>query len=184
MQAVAADSEEPTKYPSLRILPQKMTYQPFQATEIDATLPNSVLLDVGCFEGMYELRVSARTKAERETIEDLVTNVLLSSPLAPGVIAAQTRPVTVGGWITTHQALVSFTAEDLDWREELVFSKRRYSFIDLNAWYPALVMRSGVFNIEQLILAFSADLTSNNPAIDEAISVNQDGSFTKTSVHS
>jgi hypothetical protein len=76
--------------------------------------------------------------------------------------------------------VISFSLEEESWTEELAFSKKRDSFLNLNAWYPVLVNRSSTYTIDQLVLAFTEDLTTTDPtqiAVEE-VQVNDDGSLT------
>jgi hypothetical protein len=174
-----ADWEEPSVFPALRIIPsEKFKFDAMQDEEIDDTQPDKLLVEVGDFEGSIELRVIGRNRKERETVEELVMNVLLSRDGAPGVMVAQTAPVSVGGYATLYSAPVTMCLGDEEWRDEMVMDRKRFSFMTLDAYYPALVMKTGVYPINQLILAFNEDLNSDVP--EEASIVNDDGSMTPT----
>ena len=179
VEPAAADWEEPQVFPLLRIVPsEKFNFEPWQEEELDDTQPGLLLLEVGSFSGSVELRVCARTKKERELIEDAVQNVLFQREGAPGVLVAQTADLNVGGYATAYSAPVALVFNDEEWREEMVFAKKRYSFLTCEADFPMLVMRTGVYTIEQLVLAFTDDINATTP--EEEVIVNCDGTTSPT----
>lgn len=179
--ASGADWEEPSQFPALRIIPSdKFKFDPMQEEEIDDTQPDKLLVEVGDFSGSVELRAVARSRKERETIEEAVMNVLLSREGAPGVVVAQTENVTVGGFATAYSAPVTMCLGDEEWRDEMVMDRKRYSFLTLDAYYPALVMRTGVHTIDQLVLAFNEDLNSDTP--EEEVLIDENGSTAPTNL--
>lgn len=188
VRACAADWEEPTQFPAVSVLPGKFTFDPWQEREVDDTQADKLFLEVGEFEGNVEIRVSARSRAQRELVEDAVLNYFLSRPLTPGVQTTTLPPVPVGGVATTYQATCAFALDDEEWREEMAFSDKRYTFLDVEAWFPALVVRSGVYTIQQLVLAFDADVNEvvgaspapTAPASEEDLLIAADGTYTKT----
>lgn len=181
VQGSGANWEEPSKFPALRIIPsEKFKFDPMQEQEIDDTQPDQLLVEVGDFEGMIELRAVGRNRKEREIIEDAVMNVLLGKEGTPGVLVAQTAPVTIGGFASLYQATVSMCLSDEEWRDEMVMDRKRYTFITLDAYYPALVTRANVYAINELVLAFNEDLNSDTP--EEEVLINEDGSTTPTNL--
>lgn len=178
IQAEAASWEEPTKFPSVRILPQKFTLDPSQETELDDSSPDKLLLDVGDFIGTIEIRVSAKTRPSRLIVEDAVLNVMLEREFTPGIVVLQTKPVVVGGYVTAEAAVCTVELQDENWRDEQVLAKRRYTFMTLDAAYPALVVRTA-YPINQLVMAFTEDLNSDSPATEDTI-VNEDGTTSPT----
>lgn len=189
VQACAADWEEPTKFPAVRVLPGKFTFEPWQEREVDDSQADKLFLEVGEFEGDVEIRISARSRREREVVEDLVMNYFLSREFSPGV-QTTTLPsgMTVGGFATTYQATCAFAVEDGEWREEMAFADKKFSFLDVEAWFPALVVRSNVYTIDQLVLALDTDAqadvddapTTPQPASEEDLLIADDGTVTKT----
>lgn len=185
-KACAAGWEEPTKFPAVRVLPGKFTFDPWQEQEVDDSQATNLFLEVGEFEGNIEIRVSARSKKERETIEDAILNWFLSREYTPGVqVTTLPSGQVVGGIATTYQANCAFSLEDEEWREEMVFSDKRFTFLDVEAWFPALVVRTGVATIQSLRLVMEADVsadvtvTTPNPSAEEGLLVADDGTTTK-----
>lgn len=184
--ACAADWEEPTKYPAVRVLPGKFTFDPWQEQEVDDTQSDKLFLQVGEFEGSVEIRVCATSKIVRERLEDVVSNFFLSRPYTPGVqVTTLPSGMTVGGFATTYQANCAFSLDDEEWREEMAFTDKRFSFLGVDAWFPALVVRTGVHTIEQLVLVMEADVSTDvdagpNPGAEEGLLVADDGTLTKT----
>lgn len=172
------DYEDTQAYPSVSIVPRRFELvERFQEHEADDSVTGKLLVNVGTLEGTVEVRVHTRTPYERETLEEAVLAAMFSTELAPGVVVCQLAAVTVGGQAYTHQPLTTFVLSDEEWREEAAFVDDRYTFLTLDASFPLLVSRD-VPSIDQLILAFTSDLTSTNPVLDESVQVNQDGSLT------
>lgn len=178
IKAIQAAYEKEMVHPSVQLLPKRFTFTAFQDEEVDTTISDRSLVVVGCFEGQVEIRVAALSKKEREDIQDLVWNALNQDEYRIGVLLAQTPAVKVAGTQFVYAATVSCVLPDSDgaeeWREEAVFEASRYSYITLDVSYPAMVNRQ-VYTIEQLSVAFTEDLTSDNPAISEERVINQDG---------
>jgi len=168
-----ADWEEPACLPLVRVIPQRFDFEPWQEEERDDTQPTRLFLDVGTFSGTVELRAAAKSKREREELEDLILNWFLSRELSPGVqVTVIPSGLKVGGAVTTYQAPCSFEMSGSEWQEEMAFQNRRYSFIDVDAHFPALVMREPVYTIDQLILALDSD---DNGTVDFETIVTEEG---------
>lgn len=178
--AVAADGEEQARFPSVRVLPQKFSFMPWQERELVDTFPDDLVYQVGTFEGTVELRASGRSPEERELVQDAVTDAFFQRPGAPGVVIAYLPPLPVSRQAVMYSAPVAFELSDEDWREELVFAKRRYAFLTLDAQYPALVDRK-VPTIKELVLAWDFSI-EEPPVIDHEVLVNSDGSTTPTNL--
>lgn len=167
-----ADEENDASWPAVVVLPGRLQFMPWQEDEIDDSDPNILILSVGDFEGTAELRVYAKSQAEREHVGQLVTDLFMSREGAPGVLVAPTKPIAlnvIGG--TRSPALAStfaaFTFDADEWNEERVFSKKRFQFCDVGMVFPCLVARS-VPTILQLLLetqaAVALDLSQAAPA--------------------
>lgn len=154
-------------------------FEPADEDEIGSGAPftNQNLVQVGSFEGMIELTVTAATAAERENIEELVLHYFLQREGSPGVAVCVTDPVTVGQWLTLHEATCAFVLDRAEWDETEAFDLRRKSRMLVTACIPALVLRTGVYTIDSLVLALTEDLGSNIPV--EQILVNEDGSVSQ-----
>lgn len=170
------DFEVGMSYPSVALIPKLFTYNDFQDEEKDdQTFSDSVLVDVGAFEGQVEVRVASLSAFDRERIQDLVWGAFHSDEYRKGVIVAQTAPLDIGGKAYLFPATTVMALNDEDWREEMVFASERYAYLTCDCAYPALVSRNA-YTIEHLRVAFTEDLTSDNPAIVEGREINQDGS--------
>lgn len=178
VKAIQAAYEKDMVHPSVQLMPRVFKFAAFQDEEVDTSISDRNLVCVGAFEGTVELRVAALSKKEREDIQDQVWNALNQDEYRIGVLLATTPAVKVGGTQFVYQATVACVLPDGDgteeWREEAVFESSRYSYIVLEVSYPALVNRQA-YNMNQLSVAFTEDLTSDTPAIDEERVVNQDG---------
>jgi hypothetical protein len=169
------------EYPSIAIVPMAFTFaEPLQEDEVEDVQPYTLLVNVGDFEGSVEVRVAANSAFEREEIEQRILELMLSTEFAPGYLGIETDPVRLGGVQYLHRALASFELAREQWREEMVFSNERYSYLTLDTTFPALVSRGSaqqpIYTIETLVLAINHDLASDVP--DEQRQVHQDGSIT------
>lgn len=169
------DYEDDETQPSITIIPGRCEFTPWQDEEADITVDDKILCNVGDFEGSAEIRAVCNFPAQREVLEQCILDAFMSSEFSQGVITGQTPPLTVGGQAYLARAICTFVLKDEDWRDEMVFSSQRYSYLAMDMSFPAFASRTA-YTIEQLILAIAFDLASNDP--DEARQINQDGSTT------
>lgn len=169
-----AEPEDKLCFPSIRVIPGSFSFVPWQDQYLDETLADRALVEVGTFEGMMEIRLSTKSQAKAELIEDFIINAFLATELAPGIVVTQTPQVTILDWLTTYQANISFALDKMDWQDELSYTKKQFTFLELECWFPALVMRTDQFRIDNLIQAFNHDLASD--AVEEQQEVAEDGS--------
>lgn len=194
-------SPEPTErgaFPCVVILARTMRYQPMQADEVWWSTdvvpdPNDdedddpetdppdiddgkVVMNVGAFTGVFELRIYAKSVAERESLEDKVLHAFLKQELRPGIVSLTTPTLTINEYVTLYAAPVAFMLDEEEWREEFAFENRRFSFLDLDVEFPALAVRDA-YRIEHLQTAINHDLDSDVP--DEAVEIDDDGNTSK-----
>lgn len=194
IHTVAPEPTDRAQFPCVAILAQKMSYEPAQADEVywnedvipDPDLdedgdpltdpPNiddgKLIMNVGAFTGVCEIRVYAKNVAERERLEERILHAFLSVEMAPGVVAITTPAVTVNEYVTLYEAPVAFMLDSADWTEEYAFENRRFSFMDLDMAFPALVVR-GAYRLETLQLAITEDLESDTA--EETVEIDEDG---------
>ncbi len=180
VSAPQAPYSQDVAYPSIVVVPSQFTFVPYQEEEVDDSQPDNLLVRMGDFEGSVELRIAGTSAFAREELEERVMGLLLNEN-NPGVLVVETAPVRLGGVQYLARAVAGFELTKEAWREEMVFSDERYSFLELDASYPALVSRGSIDNpirlIETLVLAVNHDLASDtadeerNVAIDGSISV-------------
>lgn len=173
---VGAQGPEITaKWPSLVLVPGSFSFNPIQADEVYDPEDIDVLVsEVGDFEGVVELQLFAKSGPERNKIEQKIVDLFLSTPWAPGVIKTTTPNLTVGGTATLYPAPVAFRLDGEDWQEEFSFEKRRFSFLDVELNFPALMLQTA-YTIDTLKLAITEDLSSDVAA--EEVTVNEDGTI-------
>lgn len=180
--SAAADEETEAVFPSCVILPMQFSFTPWQEDELDDSDPEILILSVGDFEGRCAIRVYAKSQDERARLGQRVWDLFFSTEGAPGRLLVDTQPLELqvqgqapGDTQTLYSARAAFTLEDEEWQEEMVFSKKRYEYLEIGAVIPCVVARE-VANIATLTLAITADLDSTE--IDEEIKIGQDGSIT------
>lgn len=160
--------------PTLAILPGRMEFEPFQEDYLWGEDTTRELVEVGALSGTWELRLLAKSIPERETIEDLVMNVFMQRPGAPGTLVVSLASLVVRGVTTGYSAPITFTLDSEAFREEFAFSNKRWSYLDLAVSIPLLVLRDAVYDMDSLRLAFTEDLDSSSPDTDE-VEVEDDG---------
>lgn len=193
-KASHADEEVKAAYPSLRVMPGRMTFVPYQEDEIDYTVagaqpgddpiyPNDpetgeiasvVLATVGDFEGTVELKLYCDSQKKRETIEGKIMALLLGREGAPGNLVVQTAALTLDANVTLYTATVSCFLDDEDWNEEMVFDKKRMSTLTLQCSFPALITRT-IYRMDDVRLAISEDLEATAP--DYTVGILSDGTL-------
>jgi hypothetical protein len=156
--ATQADYEDEAGHPSVVVLPRRMKFMQWQDDELDESVPDKLLVNVGEFEGTAEIRIVGLGKYERGLVEQAVLDALLSGDV-PGTTVLQAAPVKVGATQYEHEPLIAYTLDEEDWREELVFENERYSFLTLGLNYEAFASRD-VWILDQIVLAFTEDLDS------------------------
>lgn len=184
VKILRSEAETWADYPGLAIVPRgPFTFEPHQADEVyqeddpASGPPTSTLLeDVGCFSGGVELRLTTINAPNREELEELIVHALIQRENTPGVTVVDLTAIEVGGVATLYAAPCTFTLDTAEWRDEMVLEKRRFTWLELEMFHPALVQRS-LSSINELYLAITADLTSTDPVVDEIVLVAEDGSL-------
>jgi hypothetical protein len=175
----------PTKLsvqPSVAILPSRFTWVPWQQGVLrhdDGTPvvpePGRPIYENGTHEGQVQIWVSNESAAQREFFQDLITNEF-NQEAAPGRIRVTVPNVKVTGIATGWDATLAFTyGGRAEWRDERVFSERRWSFIDIDLDVPALSIKSGEYVADDIRLHFDHDteteaiiITNPDTSLDES----------------
>lgn len=172
-----ADPEDLDGTPCAVLLPGRFSFDAHLGVdELTDQTTSEALLDVGCWDGTVELRVSAKSQAQRERLETQLAGLFMSARRR-GVLVVTTPTLTVNGKVTLHEAPVAFSIISSSWEEEMVWDKKRYSFLTLAMSYPALVVETENYTIEEYHAALTEDLTSADPAY-EALATDEDGNLT------
>jgi hypothetical protein len=158
------DEESNATPPCLRVVEVSgFAYEAMQEDVVSAPDAQTfVLSKVGWFTGDVELRLYARNKVERNDLEEAVRQLFLAGVEdQAGLLRATTPQIVLGGVTTLASTTIACDWTSEDWREEFVFSRKRYSFIRVAAEWPALIVRTSVPTIQQLQLqiAFSVNAT-------------------------
>lgn len=182
IHTVAEGPTEDAAFPCASLISNILTFEPFPTGEVvwfqapPEPDDGKAVMNVGEFTGSYELRIYAKSVSEREALEDKVLHALMAEPMRPGVVALQTPTLTVNSLVTLYSAPVAFMLDKAQWNEEFAFENRRFSFIDLDVEFPALVLRDA-YTITQLVIAINENLESDEP--DEQFQINDDGTTTE-----
>ena len=174
-----AEANHKLEFPHLALIPAIFNYLPDQGREytVNGVAPDvgarTIVMDVGRFEVLVQLRLGTKTARQRYDIEDRISNLFLSQPMSPGVLVVEIP--------NCMDAYASFEYQDHSWGQERAFEKEWYSTTTINAIVPALVTRSGVNDIDQFVTTITEDMTSlfiNIPASSlESKSVDSSGTL-------
>ncbi len=177
------DQEEIAVFPSVRVLPRRMEFVPFQEDEIDdedaPDLANTMLAQVGEFEGDVEIRLHFDNRSQRSRLEDQVLDLFMETEGAVGTLPVETTPIVIKGRQTLYPAPVGCSLDTAEWQEELVFDKKRFSYITTIINFPALIARDATV-IDSLRLAIQYDLTAT--VADEVKEIQEDGTMLPSSI--
>ena len=163
-------------FPHLSILPhpgERWRFYPDQETEVRRIAPGLVLVNVGRWEGVIQLRIGAATAAERNRLEAQVIDAFLATEGHPGIILTRvTSCELLGEWLAAWAL-----AED-SWDDEKAFDRELYSTIEVDGTIPALTTRKG-YTIRQLKLGLTDMTTPALAAIAgegaEVVAIQPDG---------
>jgi len=165
--------------PYLALVAQGFTLNLRNPIDVGAPSGGLQMTQLGRFEGRVQIRLGAASDPERESLEDAVLGVFLAPEDSPGVVKLTTAAVDVGAQLSVMPAKCVYELTDDDWRDERVFEKKRFVFVNLRLTYPALVMRSGVYTLQHLYVRLSQDLgnTAGAAPFDQD-EIHADGSVT------
>lgn len=170
-------------YPTLTLIPPgPLKYEPAQALEhatIGEPSDGVVAFNVGTISGPLQLRLVATTIGERYALEEKVSRVFFAELLRPGVVVV---PVTsmadeLGEWIA------SFEYASDQWIDADAFDRKLESLVIVEAIIPVIVVRTGIYEIDEFVFGFTTDLeteftadTMIPPGV-ETVRINQDGTI-------
>ncbi len=141
------------------------------------------VVQIGVLSGEIRLWCAGETPEKRGPRHDAVLNAFAGDELAPGRLVVAVANVPVVGLATALTAQVGVFCEG-EWREELVFAERRWSYIDLPAEMPVFGLAAEPV-VEQMVAYLTGDLDTpvTEPADvadlseSEAVLINEDGSL-------
>jgi hypothetical protein len=167
VQVTHAPPDQSATYPVLALLPERFVLEPHHDDEVldddgepvmaDAT---TALMEVGTLRGTVRLWLAARTMPERARLEERIVAAFFADGLAPGRLQVTLDNVEVLGVATGASWPVAFFLENSEWREELVFSERRWSFLQVDVDIPVLVLRKDAAIVTTLVAALTTDLAT------------------------
>lgn len=157
---------------SLAITPIQFEYLPSQASNLVATLPDRVVLDVGEYQGLLQLRITTGTLGLRYSLEEKILRLFIGTPLAPGILV---------GTITTCDEFgpfqVSFELNETEWNDARAADRQYSAIITVNSHSPALTIRTDAYAMQTVEVGTEVGNT-NSPT--ETIVIDEDGSFEQT----
>lgn len=123
--------------------------------------PTRAVLEVGQISGEVEIWAADKTAAGRELIEAAVLDQFMQEDTGVNCrIMTQLAALEVSGLATPANWTVAFLLGDTEWREEMVFSERRWSVLRAVVDLPILAARAHTALVQTLVLAITQDLAS------------------------
>jgi hypothetical protein len=177
-----ASSGTEQTYPTLTIVPGKFMHEPFDEYEhatVGDPADGNVVYNVGELAGFVALRIVATTPSERYALEQKVANLFLSQERRAGILV-----VDVTACPDLSAFVASFIYDSNDWVNVDAFDRKLESVISVNGIVPALVARTGVYEIDELVLGMTEDFdTAFNestlaPPGVPTVQIHEDGSIT------
>lgn len=159
--------------PKLSIIPISRRFNPDQAEEVHDAGPTTVILDVGDFEALVQMRLEHDTPELRTELEEKILAVFLEREGSPGILVTPVLTAPQFG-----EFVASWELEDDEWTDDLAFNNEYESLITITGHIPALVTRRGAYRIRDLQLGLGgpgADWT--DPSV-EVVRVADDGTIT------
>jgi hypothetical protein len=181
VKVAQAPPGEVQTYPTLSLIPGTWKYDPAQELE-HATIgdPDAgvVVFNVGSFSTPLQLRLMSATLGERWAIEQKLVDLFMNQEQRPGILVV---PVTtcpdLSDWIA------AFEYDSDQWLDAAAFDRKYESLVIVNAIVPALVVRTGVYEISDLVLGLTEEMTkvfttdTMVPPDVELVLINEDGTL-------
>jgi hypothetical protein len=164
VRVASAPPDEASQYPAVALVPEKFTIDTSPDDDIyeadgDVVSPGGrQLVSVGALRGTCRLFLAARLEGQRETAQDEVLGAFFQDDCRPSGIKVDLPNVEVGGVPTGVTWPVAVFLDDEEWRDELVFSERRWAFLRLSVDVPLLVLRNAPI-VQTMVLALTQNLS-------------------------
>jgi hypothetical protein len=169
------------KYPNLAIiLSSAMAFEPAQQLMHADLGNNTVVYNVGAFEGPIQLRIVATSRKERYALGAAIENWMLSREGSPGVQVVKVIDVDNP---STLSWVAAFEMDSELWDDSAAMTREYEAVATLNAVLPALVTRTPVYTIETLVLGVTSNFSTSftpstfGPPDVELVTINQDGTI-------
>lgn len=173
------NAERKVCFPSLAIHPTRFRFDGGQESHYFSPDSSHEVVHVGTHEATLQLRLLTATPGERYALEEKLINMFFATEGHPGVLL--TLVPALNAQFGSFQ--VAWELEDDEWADEKAYADILGSVITVTAIVPALATRAGVYNQDELFLAFSEEMlrpfTTGTllPPLVEVIEINEDGSI-------
>lgn len=164
-------------WPHLCIDAGRLRYEPDQAAEGFEPSADTLVVNVGRFEGPLLLKLGAKTLGERYQLEQELLDLFLGQELRPGVLVTPVLTCPELG-----EFVAAWMLDDAEWQDELAFDRVFMSQVTVTATIPALVTRHSTFRLTDLRLGLADLGVTATPAtfgtVADVVRVNDDGTIT------
>lgn len=140
------------------------SFEPFDADDVEGVTSDTATVHVGDFTGRVRIRLGAKFKPERTKIGEAILQEFLKTPGKPGVLVVQLTGLKIGPVTLSASIPVAFRLDTTEWEEEMVFERKRFQDLAVDVEIPALVTWERTYDINNLVVAFTEDMTSDDPA--------------------
>jgi len=153
-------------------------YEPRQEGYVTRTSATAIVVNVGSWETVVQLRLACATPAQRYDLEDRLSALFWRVENRPAVLLT-----TVTACQQLGDILAAWDIGDTDWNDEMAFSSQFWSVLTLEATIPALVTREGIYSLDELRLGITDEFdTPETSAAFDALAtkvlLNEDGTVT------
>lgn len=175
VDVLTSDYEQDAVYPSVRVLPGRFRTVVGQTVEVDSTGSLTTnLVEIGGVFGRVEIVVAGEQPEDREDLEERVYQCFFLQQGYPGQVITSFPMPELGGVSWPDPSGACFDLVEEEWREEMVYTKRRRSYLTVDCAFPLLVTRNAAPMLRKLYLDLAQnDVTSTLPV--EETQVNPPG---------
>lgn len=164
-------------FPHVAIVTEGRRFR-FDLSDDDVVASNgaagTAVIDLGTWSGRIEIRAGHKTDPERNALEQLIQDAFFVGEL-DGALVVTTAPLTLGGAGSGYQAFASFDLEDVGDDDSRAKERVRFGGITVSCSVPLLVRRTGLYDIDELMLTLTTDTSPGETAVTESHLITEDG---------
>ncbi len=171
----ASENPHRLEFPSLGIYGVRFTFFPDQQEFIRKLGATRALFNIGRVEGTIQMRLGASSARQRYELEDKILEKVFWADIdRPGIALLTIQDC--------NDARVAFELDGSSWEDEKAFDRKWFSVLTARLQLPVLVTQSPVYDIAEIRLTVTEDLTTpivSVPAAEkETVSIDELGGFT------
>lgn len=191
-----ASRDHKLTFPSLALIPQAFTFEPWQQDEFDYVRdrfydvpPKTTAFVVGKWDGVIEFKLGEKTPFKRYELEAKLEELFLGTttgtdPLYRDPYFDQRPGILLIDVPECYGARCALMLEGDQWENELAFANEWYSTLRVSVEMPAIITKRPVHSIDTLQFALTEDLETvissptALPSDTETVTIDADGNIT------